>query len=288
MSSAATSPSTCKSAQRVMGAICWNELHTRDTARAAEFYAKVVGWTPKTCDGAEGHAYTEWAAKNGQCNGGMMQMPTSVPAAVPANWAIYVNVADVDASLAKAIKLGGRKLMDPIDCPNVGRMCGIADPTGAVVHLFAGVGENGARPAQMEAGSFCWAELLTNDTEKSTRFYGELFGWTTSTMPMPFGDYTMFWVPGADREQKTGCIGGMMAIQPEMGQMPPNWLSYIMVEDVDAAAGRVTANGGTICCPPMDIPNVGRFCVFTDPTGATAALFMGKQATACGEGCGCE
>jgi predicted enzyme related to lactoylglutathione lyase len=65
----------------------------------------------------------------------------------------------------------------------------------------------------------------------------------------------------------------MMGITPEMGTMPSNWLSYVLVDDVDAAAAKVVPNGGKVCCPPMDIPNVGRFSVVTDPTGATLALF---------------
>lgn len=258
---------------RTIGAFCWHELHTRDTVRAADFYSKVVGWTTKACCGEGSNAYTEWQTSKGVTAGGMMPMSPGVPAQVPASWAVYVNVEDVDASLAKAIKLGGRKVSDPFDVPQVGRICAIADPTGAVLHLFKGVGQSGTHAPSSEPGRFCWTELLTTDTAVAEKFYTQLFGWTTDAMPMPGFTYTLFWLPGADKAAKTGGVGGMMGITPEMGDCPSNWLSYIAVEDVDAAAGRVTANGGKVCCPPCDIPNVGRFCVITDPTGATVALF---------------
>lgn len=259
-----------------MGIICWNELHTRDTKRAADFYTKVVGWTTHGCPDDSSGSYTEWVTKSGMHVGGMMNMPKEVPASVPANWAVYINVPDVDVAVAKAVKLGAHKIMDAMDFPNVGRICQIADPTGAVVHLFKGVDQCGMRAPQNETGTFCWAELLTNDPAKAETFYSQLLGWTTTVMPMPTGDYTLFWLPGADKAKKQGGVGGMMKILPEMGPMPSNWLTYIMVDDVDAAAARATQHGGKVCCPPTDIPNVGRFAVATDPTGATFALFKNK------------
>jgi len=49
-------------------------------------------------------------------------------------------------------------------------------------------------------------------------------------------------------------------------------MPYVAVRDVDAAAARVESLGGKVCVPPTDIPNVGRFCVVNDPTGASISL----------------
>ena len=57
--------------------------------------------------------------------------------------------------------------------------------------------------------------------------------------------------------------------------VPPNWLVYIGTEDVDASAGKAKELGATVHMPPTDIPNVGRFAVLMDPTGAAFALFKG-------------
>ncbi|MBL9140665.1 MAG: VOC family protein [Phycisphaerae bacterium] len=275
MSNATKKSPTSSEATRVMGAICWNELHTSDPKRASEFYAKVVGWSPKACGPAEGSNYTEWETASGKRHGGMMAVESG--AAAPPHWAVYMNVADVDATAAKAVKLGGRIVSAPKDCDHVGRLCTIADPTGAEFRVIAGKGDCGARAPQDEPGSFCWAEILTNDVDATKRFYCDLLGWTSNTMPMPKGDYTLLWAAGADPSKKLGCVGGLMKILPEMGPMRPCWLSYIMVQDVDAAAKRATANGGRVCCPPTDIPNVGRFAVVLDPQNAVFALFTSKS-----------
>lgn len=273
MTSAPGSAAAPSATSHALGSLCWNELHTRDTARAAAFYTAVVGWKAHTCASTGGPAYTEWVTASGQHTGGMMAMPAEVPAGVPANWAVYITVANADEAAARAVKLGGRIVAPAFDVPKVGRMAAIADPQGAVVHILAPLPECKPRGPQSEPGSFCWAELLTNDPVASERFYGALFGWTVTRMPMPFGDYTLFWAAGANPESKSGCVGGMMKILPDMGPIPPNWLSYIMVDDVDAAAGRASAAGGKVCAPPTDIPGVGRFAVITDPTGATCAIF---------------
>jgi predicted enzyme related to lactoylglutathione lyase len=49
-------------------------------------------------------------------------------------------------------------------------------------------------------------------------------------------------------------------------------MSYVAVDDVDDSARRVGELGGKVVVPPVDIPNVGRFCVISDPTGASISL----------------
>ena len=54
---------------------------------------------------------------------------------------------------------------------------------------------------------------------------------------------------------------------PQQG-MPPNWGTYVTVDDVDAVAKQAQQLGGKILVGPQDIPTVGRFCVIQDPQGA--------------------
>jgi hypothetical protein len=60
--------------------------------------------------------------------------------------------------------------------------------------------------------------------------------------------------------------------------VPPHWLVYITVDDVDASADKVTKHGGKILMPAIDVPNVGRFVVIADPQGAAIALMTPKMA----------
>src|SRR5205814_555511 len=59
--------------------------------------------------------------------------------------------------------------------------------------------------------------------------------------------------------------------------VPPQWVAYVSVDDVDLAAKRAVEAGGKIQIPPKDIPNVGRFAYLVDPQGAVIAAF--KTAT---------
>jgi predicted enzyme related to lactoylglutathione lyase len=57
-----------------------------------------------------------------------------------------------------------------------------------------------------------------------------------------------------------------------MGDMPPCWTTYFMVDDCDATAKTVKAEGGAVFVEPRDIPDVGRFAVVADPQGAMFAV----------------
>ncbi|MHC4220024.1 MAG: VOC family protein [Planctomycetota bacterium] len=126
-----------------------------------------------------------------------------------------------------------------------------------------------AEQAPPVAGTFCWNELMTPDTKAAESFYTKLFGWTTEVMDMGGGRIYTIW------KQGNTSAGGMMAIQgPEMGGVPPNWLAYITVDSVDASTDQARSLGANIEVPPTEIPNIGRFSVITDPTGATFGLFQ--------------
>ena len=65
-------------------------------------------------------------------------------------------------------------------------------------------------------------------------------------------------------------IGGMLPMRGAQWQgVPPHWTIYVTVADCDERAGHAVQLGGSVCVPPMDIPNVGRFSVVSDPQGAT-------------------
>ena len=110
-------------------------------------------------------------------------------------------------------------------------------------------------------GAFSWCELMTTDPTAAGGFYGKLFGWTLESMNigMPY------------QVVKTGdsTIGGIMGMPPGAAPgMPPMWMPYVTVADVDAMVKQVPALGGKVHMQPQDIPNVGRFAVIQDPQGA--------------------
>jgi uncharacterized protein len=112
------------------GALVWNELNTRDTAAAREFYAAVFGWAYADMEMDDGGTYT--GLKLGEDTvGGMLDVTGRVPDEVPAHWLVYFAVDDVDATVAKLQELGGSVSFGPVDIV-AGRMAVAADPFGAV------------------------------------------------------------------------------------------------------------------------------------------------------------
>jgi predicted enzyme related to lactoylglutathione lyase len=112
-------------------------------------------------------------------------------------------------------------------------------------------------------GTFCWNELNVRDVEAAKRFYAETVGWTYSAMETPEGTY---WMAHADGRPVAGLWSGAMGDTPDM---PPYWLPYLAVDDVDARVARAEAAGAKIVMPPSDIPDVGRIALLVEPTGAT-------------------
>ncbi|HEX8473146.1 MAG TPA: VOC family protein [Pyrinomonadaceae bacterium] len=114
-------------------------------------------------------------------------------------------------------------------------------------------------------GSFIWYELASTDSEASKKFYTELLGWKLKRGDVEGMEYNEIMVG----DKPSGAIYQMGS---EYGNAPSHWMAYVAVDDVDASAKRVEELGGKVCIPPTDIPNVGRFCVINDPSGATLSL----------------
>lgn len=109
-------------------------------------------------------------------------------------------------------------------------------------------------------GDFIWYELMTDDPDAAQEFYGALLGWTFQDSGQEGMDYRSFSAKGEG-------IGGFMALTDEMTAdgARPCWMSYINVDNVDAAAKSVKNAGGHILKEPWDIPGVGRIAFVADP-----------------------
>jgi len=121
-------------------------------------------------------------------------------------------------------------------------------------------------------GTPSWVELSSKDPAASAAFYGQLMGWR-AIEPGPAeetGGYRMF-------EQDGKSIAGLMGHMQE-GQ-PTAWMTYVSVDDADATAAKVKANGGTAIVEPMDVMDIGRMAVFMDPTRAVFGVWQPRAFT---------
>jgi uncharacterized protein len=115
------------------GTVCWADLNTPDPSTARRFYHELLGWNFVE-DEKDTSGYLH--IKNHE------QFIGGVPAAsqrdphTPPHWMIYFQVADCDASTAKAKQQGGEILLPPTDLENVGRFSILKDPQGVAFALF--------------------------------------------------------------------------------------------------------------------------------------------------------
>ncbi len=113
------------------------------------------------------------------------------------------------------------------------------------------------------ANAFVHLELATTDLKKAQAFYGGLFDWSFEDMNMgENGIYSTF-------KPDSGPMGGMYS----MPGMPPGWMAYVGVNDIDEATEKAKSLGAQVTRDVTEIPHVGWMSVVVDPTGATFALF---------------
>jgi len=128
-------------------------------------------------------------------------------------------------------------------------------------------------------GEFMWNELMTRDDSRALEFFEKLLGWSHNDWPLGpdagAGVYRLMMAAGKS-------VAGIMKMtEPQFPpQVPPHWMSYIAVDNVDARWQQALVLGADPIHPPTDIPQVGRFCIFKDPTGAPISLMTPAGGTA--------
>ena len=247
----------------------WYELLTSDIDAAAAFYGSVVGWTSQRGT-TPGMDYRMWMAKDVPVGGLMAIAPDAKTKGMRPMWAGYLNVSDVDATVAKIKAEGGAVYMPATDIPDVGRIAMVSDPQGASFYVMAPTGTGPSRAySSGTPGHGGWHELRTKDWQAALDFYGRHFGWTKSdALDMgPMGTYLLFNTGGE-------AIGGMMN---DPSPARPHWLYYFNVDDIQAAKSCVESAGGTVLRGPHEVPGGGWIIQGKDPQGALFALFSAAK-----------
>lgn len=114
------------------GAFHWNELMTRDIARAKKFYADTLGWSYDSMPMPGGGTYT-LAVLDGKSVGGIFDISGPEYNGVPESWMPYIAVDDVDARVKKATAAGAKVMKPAFEVPGVGRIVILLEPGGAGV-----------------------------------------------------------------------------------------------------------------------------------------------------------
>ena len=237
----------------------WVDLQAPDPKAAQAFYGSVFGWsTDDLGPDAGGYAMFQKDGAN-VCGVG-----ATMGEGQPSTWTSYVNVVDIEATVARATIAGATILMEPTVIMEAGHMALFADPTGAVLGLWQAGQHMGAQVAN-DPDTWCWNELNTRDTAKATSFYTHVFDWEAGSAGFEGMQYTEWKNAGAT-------IGGMLDMPPMVpAEVPAHWLVYFAVADTDATVAAAEKAGGTVLMTPTDIPP-GRIAVLSDQAGATFAV----------------
>ena len=112
-------------------------------------------------------------------------------------------------------------------------------------------------------GMVHWSELMTRDLEAAKTYYTSICGWQIDEVPMPDGN--MYYLGMKDDVP----MAGMMQMDgPQFEGTPPHWMTYLAVNDVDAAVQHTKDAGGEVLQDSFDVGGVGRIAILKDPTGA--------------------
>lgn len=245
------------------GSPCWIDLMSPDVDASSAFYRAVFGWDARDEHDDQGTRVYVTFTLDGKVVAGLGGQAPGMEG-LPAIWNTYVCADDLDATVAAVTAAGGSVMMPPMQVMAAGHMAIVADPTGAAFSLWK-PGEHIGAELCNEPDTWSWNELVTRDLDAATAFYTAVFGWEydVQDMGMPGGYHV---IRGGDH----GGWGGLMTMPAEMpDQVPNHWMVYFMVADTQATTGKVTAAGGQVVMPPMDVPGVGTMATFHDPHGGS-------------------
>lgn len=247
------------------GHFCWVDLASHSIEKAKAFYSSLLEWEAVDQDTGGGPPYCLFK-KGGIQTAGLGELSAEMQSAgVPPMWNSYINVDDVNETVAKAESLGATVAMPVMQVLDAGWMAAIQDPSGGHVMLWQKNQHAGAGLVN-EPGTWVWNELMTGDPEKAVSFFQDLFGWTFEKDDASPQSYWTF--SNGDRLN-----GGLMQLTDEMQGVPPHWAVYFSVADIKAAVEQIKNLGGQIFVEPFEV-SVGHVCVAADDQGAAFQLIQ--------------
>jgi predicted enzyme related to lactoylglutathione lyase len=125
-----------------------------------------------------------------------------------------------------------------------------------------------ARKARPNPGTIAWADLTVPQATKVRNFYAAVTGWKPAPVSMgSYNDYNM-------TDPETGKpAAGICHARGSNADLPPQWLIYIVVVDLNASLTECEARGGVVVAGPKSMGGQARYAVIRDPAGAMAALY---------------
>ncbi|QQS36314.1 MAG: VOC family protein [Ignavibacteriales bacterium] len=122
---------------------------------------------------------------------------------------------------------------------------------------------------KVETGSVTWNDLTVENAEEVREFYSKVVGWKYEEVKMGnYSDFSML-TPSEGK-----AVAGICHARGVNAGLPPQWLIYITVDDIEKSIKNCIELGGSLIAGPKNMGEQGRYCVIKDPAGAVAALFQ--------------
>lgn len=117
-----------------------------------------------------------------------------------------------------------------------------------------------------DPGTIAWRDLTVDNAEEVRDFYSKVVGWKSEPHDMgEYEDFVMMAPVGGET------VAGICHARGSNADLPPLWLVYITVDDVEKSAKQCVKLGGKVIDGPRSM-GTSQFCVIQDPAGAVAAL----------------
>lgn len=250
------------------GTPCWVELLSSDVAASQAFYGGLFGWTFEESDADFGGYVTAYS--DGYPAAGIVPHSAHTPG--PDVWTTYIAATDAEAAAGAVADAGGQVIAPAMAVADLGAMAIVSDPTAAIFGIWQAGTHTGFRKYN-EPGSVTWDEHHSRDFATSTRFYEQVFGWT---MDRSAGDTDAFRYYSG-QVNGAGVAGLADSARELPAGAPSYWTVYFSVADVDEAAGKAAALGGTVGMGPEDTP-IARLAEVRDTAGVQFMLHSQKLA----------
>lgn len=202
-------------------------------------------------------------------------------AELPLAWMPHFQVADVQSSAASAVDLGGRLVMDAKDESGKTQWAVLADPNGAAFGIIPVIGPGMAPQPDPHAGPIgriAWVDLTVPDAVATRDFYTRVIGWESENVEWEdngelIADYNMLDAAG------TASAGVCHARGPNAA-LPPVWLLYLTVGDLEESLRRTRAQGGEVIRVNKKADGTAVWAVIADPVGVHVALVVPSEQSA--------
>lgn len=254
-----------------VGAVFSADIAVPEHEREVRFYSRVLGTGDSPL----------WRGEDLMNNLGMpiigLGALSPEHAHLPLQWMPHIQVADVGASVERAVHLGGSVLMHSRDDAGNSQWAVLLDPNGAafgiirVVTIEPTLQANGASPGAASAvGRIYWLDLTVPDASRTRDFYRQVVQWSVQDVEMKDGDarYADYNMLSEDGRPSAGICHA----RGVNAGLPPVWMIYLPVGDLAESIRRVEEEGGTVLKTMRDGDGKYVYAAIKDLVGACFAL----------------